>query len=312
MPISLLRWPQEPIKKHTLTPHLASRLSISLAPTVVLYAASRILPFLCGPSARRRQEQWPPRHRRSSRQSKHRSGQHSSSHSGYSSSATSSAPTTSYSGSSGSSSSGASSDGDYAERTGASPKNDGTSKTASRSDASGVNGQDAPSTQQQHRRSSSSASSSSSSSSSAFSSSSASTSDIEDLSPSESSAPETDTDAESEPEPFGSFISFIVSYARLILIAVYSHLLLLDQSHQAMWRFSTVSVTLGLWTMELLLGNQGDEIVEFASAWQQQQQREKQQRYRQRSRHGHGHGHERYRRNGSGSGAGAPRRTKAR
>lgn len=65
---------------------------------------------------------------------------------------------------------------------------------------------------------------------------------------------------------FGSFISVIVSYARLILIAVYSHLLLLDQSHQTIWRYSTVSVTLGLWTMELLLGGSNDD-VEFASAW---------------------------------------------
>jgi hypothetical protein len=55
-------------------------------------------------------------------------------------------------------------------------------------------------------------------------------------------------------EPFGAFISLIVSYSRLILIAVYSHLLLLDQSHMVYWRFLTVGITLFVWGLELILG----------------------------------------------------------
>lgn len=58
----------------------------------------------------------------------------------------------------------------------------------------------------------------------------------------------------SEEEPFGAFISLIVSYSRLILIAVYSHLLLLDQSHMVYWRFLTVGITLFVWALELILG----------------------------------------------------------
>ncbi|UZJ51933.1 hypothetical protein CBS101457_001253 [Exobasidium rhododendri] len=57
-----------------------------------------------------------------------------------------------------------------------------------------------------------------------------------------------------EEEPFGAFISLIVSYSRLILIAVYSHLLLLDQSHMVYWRFLTVGITLFVWALELILG----------------------------------------------------------
>lgn len=75
-------------------------------------------------------------------------------------------------------------------------------------------------------------------------------------------------------------ISLIVSYSRLILIAVYSHLLralcrnlrerglasnsadllfpfttlVLDQSHMVYWRFLTVSITLFVWALELILG----------------------------------------------------------
>ena len=61
-------------------------------------------------------------------------------------------------------------------------------------------------------------------------------------------------------EPFGAFISFIVSYSRLILIAVYSHLLLLDQKNQIYWRFLTVGLTLLLWGLELVISKE-DEVM---------------------------------------------------
>ncbi|KAK0525367.1 hypothetical protein OC835_005632 [Tilletia horrida] len=57
-------------------------------------------------------------------------------------------------------------------------------------------------------------------------------------------------------EPFGAFISILISYSRLILIAVYSHLLLLDQSHQIYWRFLTIASCLLLWTVEILLAEE--------------------------------------------------------
>lgn len=86
-------------------------------------------------------------------------------------------------------------------------------------------------------------------------------------------------------------ISIIVSYSRLILIAVYSHLLrespiaivslvrstidnvlflssrpvVLDQSHQIYWRFLTVGLTLTVWAFELLIGK--EEADSFTKDW---------------------------------------------
>lgn len=71
----------------------------------------------------------------------------------------------------------------------------------------------------------------------------------------------------SEEEPFGAFVSLIVSYARLILIAVYSHLLLLDQSHMVYWRFLTVGITLFIWAFELVLGKDDNPDAAFAGSW---------------------------------------------
>lgn len=59
-------------------------------------------------------------------------------------------------------------------------------------------------------------------------------------------------------EAFTSFISILVSYSRLILIAVYSHLLLLDQKNQIYWRFLTVGLTLVLWGLEIVISKEDD------------------------------------------------------
>ena len=64
--------------------------------------------------------------------------------------------------------------------------------------------------------------------------------------------------------PF-TVIQIIVSYSRLIMIAVYSHLLLLDQSHQIYWRFLTVGITLTLWAFELLIGKEDADA--FTRDW---------------------------------------------
>ncbi|SOV03110.1 related to ICE2 - integral ER membrane protein with type-III transmembrane domains [Ustilago sp. UG-2017a] len=64
-----------------------------------------------------------------------------------------------------------------------------------------------------------------------------------------------------EGEAFGSFISILVSYSRLILIAVYSHLLLLDQKNQIYWRFLTVGLTLFLWGLEIVISKEEEVAV---------------------------------------------------
>ncbi|SNX81370.1 related to ICE2 - integral ER membrane protein with type-III transmembrane domains [Melanopsichium pennsylvanicum] len=61
-------------------------------------------------------------------------------------------------------------------------------------------------------------------------------------------------------EAFGSFISIVVSYSRLILIAVYSHLLLLDQANQVYWRFLTVGLTLFLWGLEIVISKEEEGV----------------------------------------------------
>jgi hypothetical protein len=66
--------------------------------------------------------------------------------------------------------------------------------------------------------------------------------------------------AAAETPPFGSAISIVVSYSRLILIAVYSHLLLLDQANQIYWRFLTVAITLLLWGLEIVIATE-DVVV---------------------------------------------------
>lgn len=65
-------------------------------------------------------------------------------------------------------------------------------------------------------------------------------------------------------DQFGFFDS-ILCYSRFILIAVYSHLLLLDQSHQIYWRFLTVAITLALWTAELCFATEGADA--FTRDW---------------------------------------------
>lgn len=59
-----------------------------------------------------------------------------------------------------------------------------------------------------------------------------------------------------ETEPRGTLYRVLVLYSRFVLIAVYSHLLLLDQNHQVYWQILTVVFTLALWSVELLLGTE--------------------------------------------------------
>ncbi|KAF8328228.1 uncharacterized protein EI90DRAFT_3146238 [Cantharellus anzutake] len=63
--------------------------------------------------------------------------------------------------------------------------------------------------------------------------------------------------------PGGSRLAAILlTYRQTILIAVYSHLLLLDHSSQVWWRWSNVIFTLGMWAVEITLSNEDSEISE--------------------------------------------------
>lgn len=58
----------------------------------------------------------------------------------------------------------------------------------------------------------------------------------------------------SEEEPAARVMTVLVTYSRLILIAVYTHLLLLNSSgNQEFWRWLNVFLTVGLWAVELQL-----------------------------------------------------------
>lgn len=69
----------------------------------------------------------------------------------------------------------------------------------------------------------------------------------------------------SDEEPMVRIMTVLVSYSRVILISVYTHLLLLNnEGHQVFWRWMNVFVTLGLWGVELMIGREegdNDSIV---------------------------------------------------
>lgn len=58
-------------------------------------------------------------------------------------------------------------------------------------------------------------------------------------------------------------ITVVVTYSRLLLIAVYTHLLLLNSSgNQEFWRWLNVFLTVGLWAVEVGLSG-GEEQGKF-------------------------------------------------
>ncbi|WVR03178.1 hypothetical protein IAU60_000169 [Kwoniella sp. DSM 27419] len=68
-------------------------------------------------------------------------------------------------------------------------------------------------------------------------------------------------------EPANMRITTIVlSYRRAILIAVYTHLLLLDAGSQTWWRWINIALFLSVWSLELLLDAEGDE-TEAVARW---------------------------------------------
>ena len=69
-------------------------------------------------------------------------------------------------------------------------------------------------------------------------------------------------------QPSTFIMTILVSFSRLILILVYSHLLLLDQGAQLWWRWANVAWTLGLWVVEIILSSSySDDDVIVKSSW---------------------------------------------
>ncbi|WVO16053.1 hypothetical protein L204_103718 [Cryptococcus depauperatus] len=58
--------------------------------------------------------------------------------------------------------------------------------------------------------------------------------------------------------------TIFLSYRRAILIAVYTHLLLLDGGSQTWWRWINIALLLSVWSLELLLDAEGDDTDSVA------------------------------------------------
>ncbi|CEQ42925.1 SPOSA6832_04799 [Sporobolomyces salmonicolor] len=63
----------------------------------------------------------------------------------------------------------------------------------------------------------------------------------------------------SEEEPAARVMTIVLAYARGLLIAVYTHLLL--ERHQSYWAWINIFVTIALWGIELKIGAQNDDDV---------------------------------------------------
>ncbi|BGP19128.1 hypothetical protein JCM10213_005631 [Rhodosporidiobolus nylandii] len=78
-----------------------------------------------------------------------------------------------------------------------------------------------------------------------------------------------DTRKLSEEEPFARFMTVCLAYARSLIVAVYTHLLLsstFSTNEQTFWRWSNVFLVQALWAVELRLGQHMDE-VDGAGRW---------------------------------------------
>ncbi|EGO00920.1 hypothetical protein SERLA73DRAFT_50899, partial [Serpula lacrymans var. lacrymans S7.3] len=66
--------------------------------------------------------------------------------------------------------------------------------------------------------------------------------------------------ADARPVSTSILTRVLLTYRQLIFVMVYSHLLLLDPSSQIWWRWMNIFFTLVLWSVELLVGGEGDEM----------------------------------------------------
>ncbi|WWC85447.1 uncharacterized protein L201_000310 [Kwoniella dendrophila CBS 6074] len=69
-----------------------------------------------------------------------------------------------------------------------------------------------------------------------------------------------------EEPPNMRITTVVLSYRRAILIAVYTHLLLLDGGSQTWWRWINIALFLSVWSLELLLDAEGED-TESVTRW---------------------------------------------
>ncbi|KIK94080.1 hypothetical protein PAXRUDRAFT_143672 [Paxillus rubicundulus Ve08.2h10] len=61
--------------------------------------------------------------------------------------------------------------------------------------------------------------------------------------------------------PTSRLTRILLTYRQLIFVMVYSHLLLLDPTSQVWWRWANIMFTLLLWSVELVVGPDGDDVT---------------------------------------------------
>lgn len=61
--------------------------------------------------------------------------------------------------------------------------------------------------------------------------------------------------------PTSTLTRILLTYRQSIFITVYSHLLLLDHSSQIWWRWMNIFFTLVIWSVELLVSSEDDEVT---------------------------------------------------
>ncbi|GHJ87558.1 hypothetical protein NliqN6_3960 [Naganishia liquefaciens] len=70
-----------------------------------------------------------------------------------------------------------------------------------------------------------------------------------------------------EEAPSARLTTILLSYRKAILIAVYTHLLLLDNGSQVWWRWINIFITLGVWALELNIEDEYDDDGESMKSW---------------------------------------------
>ncbi|KAH7883539.1 hypothetical protein F5I97DRAFT_1938262 [Phlebopus sp. FC_14] len=61
--------------------------------------------------------------------------------------------------------------------------------------------------------------------------------------------------------PTSTMTRILLTYRQLIFVIVYSHLLLLDPASQVWWRWANIMFTLLLWSVELVVSPDGDDVA---------------------------------------------------
>jgi len=70
-----------------------------------------------------------------------------------------------------------------------------------------------------------------------------------------------------EDRPTSNLTRILLTYQQFIFLTVYSHLLLLDHSSQIWWRWMNIFLTLVIWSVELLVSSDDDEVSAKEWKW---------------------------------------------